>query len=276
MSAYRQPFIISFSFGRNADADLRDGTLTRTMSPIPGTTQGPAAQPPPASASSQDAMLAKASIFLQEVEGVPQHPYCPGDTSGITLGVGWDASQQTREKLDEDWSALPLTDRDKLAVSLGKDKIGAVARALLPGVKSIVIPKSISVAVLKSSLIPRYYEKTKTAFPGVTFLPDPVQIALLSLVYNRGGGMTNKKGQTSAGLDAQAKTTGHLDRRYEMRRIRDNVANKDIQGIADQLRKMERLWIGTKDGKGLVNRREKEAKLVESALFSKTSATGNI
>ena len=83
------------------------------------------------------------------------------------------------------------------------------------------------------------------AFPGV------VQGALLSLVFNRG---TSLEG----------------GRREEMRKIRDLLASNASQSqileeIATQLRKMKNLWIG-KGLDGLVIRREKEARWVESAI----------
>ena len=83
------------------------------------------------------------------------------------------------------------------------------------------------------------------AFPGV------VQGALLSLVFNRG---TSLEG----------------GRREEMRKIRDLLASNASQSqileeIATQLRKMKSLWIG-KGLDGLVIRREKEARWVESAI----------
>ena len=53
------------------------------------------------------------------------------------------------------------------------------------------------------------------------------------------------------------------DSRLEMRNIRDLVPKKDYKGIAKELRKMKRIWQG-KNLDGLIDRREAEAKLVES------------
>ena len=55
------------------------------------------------------------------------------------------------------------------------------------------------------------------------------------------------------------------DSRLEMRSIRDLVPKKDYRGIADQLRKMKRIWEG-KGLDGLIARREAEAKLVETCI----------
>jgi GH24 family phage-related lysozyme (muramidase) len=48
-----------------------------------------------------------------------------------------------------------------------------------------------------------------------------------------------------------------------MRNIRVLVPKKDYKGIAEELRKMKRIWEG-KGLDGLLTRREAEAKLVET------------
>ena len=53
------------------------------------------------------------------------------------------------------------------------------------------------------------------------------------------------------------------DSRVEMRNIRVLVPKKDYKGIANEIRKMKRLWEG-KGMDGLLKRREAEAKLVEN------------
>jgi GH24 family phage-related lysozyme (muramidase) len=52
--------------------------------------------------------------------------------------------------------------------------------------------------------------------------------------------------------------------RSEMREIRTLVPKKDYAGIAQQLRKMVRVWAGTSVQRGLTRRRFAEAKLVET------------
>jgi GH24 family phage-related lysozyme (muramidase) len=81
--------------------------------------------------------------------------------------------------------------------------------------------------------------------------PGVVQGALLSLVFNRG---TSLQG----------------GRREEMRKIRELLATgstkeQTLEEIATQFRKMKSLWIG-KGLDGLVIRREREARWVESAM----------
>ncbi len=257
-------------FARECIDELLDGTFARTKTrppgPAKGATQEPVAHPKSSSPSEKDVVLEKAAPFIVHGEGLPEHPYWPTPGSGITWGVGWDASQQTRVKLDADWVDLPMADRNRLAAALGGDKVGDAARDLLPTLKDITVPTAASIVMFKRTMLPRYYRMTLQAFPGVDSLPDPVQVALISLVYNRGKAMINKKGQDPATLDAEAAKTGRLDRRYEMRRIREDVAAKNIQGIADQLRAMERIWAHGKSAKGMTNRRESEAEMVERGL----------
>lgn len=53
------------------------------------------------------------------------------------------------------------------------------------------------------------------------------------------------------------------DNRLEMRNIRLLVPKKDYKGIAEEIRKMKRIWVG-KNMDGLLRRRDAEANLVEN------------
>jgi GH24 family phage-related lysozyme (muramidase) len=70
--------------------------------------------------------------------------------------------------------------------------------------------------------------------------------AIVSLVFNRGTSLVG-------------------DKRLEMRNIRVLVPKKDYSKIAQEFRSMKRLWKG-KNLNGLIERREAEAKLVETSL----------
>ena len=50
--------------------------------------------------------------------------------------------------------------------------------------------------------------------------------------------------------------------RMEMRKIKELIPKKDYKGIANEVRKMKRLWIG-KNLDGLLERRDSEADLIE-------------
>ena len=84
---------------------------------------------------------------------------------------------------------------------------------------------------------------TKELWPGLEELSERAQVALVSVVFNRGSSIA---GPT----------------RTEMKNIKPLVLNKDYKGIAEQIRSMKRLWVG-KNMDGLLARREKEAKMIE-------------
>ena len=94
--------------------------------------------------------------------------------------------------------------------------------------------------------VPKFYNLRKKAFPGLEELPADVQGGLVSLVFNRGTSME-----------------GH--RRREMRAIRDLVPQKDVHGIADEIRQMKRIWVGTSIATGMNRRRDAEAALIEES-----------
>lgn len=86
-------------------------------------------------------------------------------------------------------------------------------------------------------------------WPGLHLLHTNAQAALVSLVYNRGADLTDRGRQRDP-----------LDRRLEMRDMVRQVHAKDYAGIAASIRSMKRLW----PAKGLIRRRETEARMVES------------
>ncbi len=255
-----------FTFGH-----LLDGTLPRAKMHPPAAVHAPTTPPKAAPPSNRERVLALTADYLIKGEAVMPHPYWPKGRSGITIGVGYDLGQQTLSRLNADWSDLPAADLTKLATALGPTHAGTNAAALLPGLEDIDIPKDVALKVHRERVVARYYNQMLGAFPGADALPDPVQVALVSLIFNRGPKLvssTKKHPKTMAQADAEATQTHVLDSRYEMRRIREDVAAKNIQGIADALRAMERIWVGTKIERGMKNRREDEAKMVEKGLPS--------
>lgn len=91
---------------------------------------------------------------------------------------------------------------------------------------------------------PKFTKLTNKTFLGATELKEDAYGAIVSIVFNRG---TSLNGQS----------------RLEMRNIKELIPFKDYKGIAKEVRKMKRLWVG-KGLDGLLERRETEAKLIES------------
>ena len=77
--------------------------------------------------------------------------------------------------------------------------------------------------------------------------------ALVSLVYNRGSA-------------TKSSPDDPLDRRREMREIKQLCLQRQFERIPDQIRKMRRLWENDESVSGLIKRRELEARLFEAGL----------
>lgn len=204
-------------------------------------------------------MIPKAAIdLILEAEGIDQPSRWPGGGSGITIGYGYDLGFE--RYFARDWSGiLSSLVISTLATALGKT--GQNARVIAHRFDGIVIQRAQALQVFISKTLPQEEAKTLQAFPGLDKLPPPVIGALVSLVFNRGASMTDDPARPA------------LHSRSEMRAIRDLVAQYSqgsaqsavLHGIAQNLRVMKRLWIG-KGLNGLLDRRDAEAALVESAI----------
>lgn len=169
-------------------------------------------------------------------------PVWPGGMSGVTIGIGYDlgyASAQTFKRL---WKPF-LSDADLLLLANACGKKGLSAKSLIKTLASVKVPYEAAQQVFMASSLPQYANKTLKAFNGVADLEPDAQVAILSLVYNRGASM---RGSTRA----------------EMKVIRDLIPLKDYSGIGQNIRQMKRLWQG-KGLDGLLARRDHEAELVE-------------
>jgi len=188
--------------------------------------------------------------FIIDEEGMDQPWKFPGGDSGVTLGHGYDLGAGTESKAEmvNDWKRwLSGSELDRLSIAIGKT--GDAARALCPQFSDIKITAEAADEVFFRCTVPKYYQKMLSAFPNADKLPGSAQGALLSLVFNRG---TSLKGE----------------RRQEMREINELLAGEppyDLEKIAGELRAMKRIWEG-KGLNGLITRREREARLVESAI----------
>jgi Phage-related lysozyme (muraminidase) len=171
-----------------------------------------------------------------------QHPLWPGNSaSGVTIGIGYDLGHNSESQILRDWQKHPH--RGYLAAMSGFK--GQSAGNLAARRKWIVTPLPLAMDVLRDPTLIRYTNIALRAFPGLEEMPQPVIDAIVDLVYNRGGNMLGSA-------------------RLEMRTIRDVcIPAKDSQCVANQLRVMKRVWRNAKLGKGLMARREDEARLIE-------------
>jgi len=173
-----------------------------------------------------------------------QHPSWPGGESGVTIGIGYDLGFHSASRIKKDWRGkIPDVDLAQLAGVTGLK--GVDAQAALASVASIQIPLRAASQVHYQATLPAYAAKTKKAYPGVEDLPADAQVMLLSLVFNRGTKMSGAS-------------------RREMKAIQPLVAAKDMDGIAQQVRSMKRLWDIDKLA-GLHKRRDAEAEMIANA-----------
>ncbi len=206
--------------------------------------QGNALRHPP---GEKTRVLEEAEGFIWRLEGVPQHPYWPQGKSGVTWGVGWDAGQHTASELRQTWMDLGSKAVDALSITAGRK--GIEARELLPSVQHILIPEAVAKAVFKELELPKYYAEMIATFPGATQLPTGVQVALLSLVFNRGAGLGKV-------------LPDNIDSRFEIRTVKRAVSERDITGIYYRFSNMTRVWEETSTKKGMEVRRRKEMQLI--------------
>lgn len=178
------------------------------------------------------------------------HPEWPGGRSGVTIGIGYDvgAGVKDRAQLSADWKGQISDDMIRaLEPCIGVQ--GDAARALLSSVKNrVTVPWGAAIAVFENVDIPRWSATVRRYLPNCDLLSPDSFGALVSLAYNRGASFT-KDG----------------DRYREMRAIRDHMAGKRFDRIAAEFRSMKRLWPNQSE-RGLVARREHEAKLFERGL----------
>jgi GH24 family phage-related lysozyme (muramidase) len=168
----------------------------------------------------------------------------PGGASGPTIGIGVDCGYYTKEELAKIFYFLP-NDQIKL-IQGASGKTSAAGKEYTKTLRDAGITVSWDQAkeIFETLTWPKFAKLAERAFPCLDKLCDNAYGAIVSLVFNRGSSMTG-------------------DSRLEMRNIRDLVPKKNYKGIAKELRNMKRIWKG-KGLDGLIERREAEAKLVET------------
>ena len=193
----------------------------------------------------------KSAEFILSWEAYMPKPYVPaGDqSSGVTVGYGYDLGQQKYESARTILSNYyTVSQVERLLTAIGKK--GDTARAAVHALSDITIDKDKALdmaMVLKA----RYSQIVVDTYPqAIHLLPDSAG-AILSLIYNRGPSLK------------MPKPGDLIDSRREMREIGDDLSKNNVENIPGRLRSMKRLW---ENQRGLRNRREGEAKLIEDEL----------
>ena len=185
-------------------------------------------------------------IIEFEVGGPSEYdpkPEWPQGASGVTIGVGYDLGYNSRTNILSDWVALGNSATLRFANLSGIT--GTRARDRLSTVRDILVKWQIALGVFNEVDVARTYGLCQRTFSRFEELRPNAQASLISLIFNRGNGMSGPN-------------------RTEMRAIRDVAPNKDYAEMASQLRKMKRIWVGTSIYKGMARRREAEAVLMET------------
>jgi hypothetical protein len=189
------------------------------------------------------AEVASPSTYRQKY----QAPCWPSPKSGITIGIGYDCQFVTEAQFRSDWTDTLSADTiDRLVPALGR--VGSAD--LLAQVHQVTVPLGTGVMVFANRSLPKYLGQTRAIYPQVDHLEPACRTALVSLIYNRGNGLTDN---------------GDHQDRLEMRTIRDLLAAGRLDGVAGQFEAMTRLWDPAKLG-GLIQRRRAEATLWRSGF----------
>lgn len=174
-------------------------------------------------------------------EGYDPHPEWPGGASGVTVGIGYDCGYYSPKVILSDWAPLKTNDRTRLAAASGLT--GQRAHVRKNEVHDIFVQWAIATDVFDRVDVAREFSNAKHVIPGFEDLRPNAQAAWISLIFNRGSGMSGPN-------------------RQEMRVARDLVPGRDYEGMAHQFVKMKRVWAGTSIERGMYRRRDAEAKLI--------------
>jgi GH24 family phage-related lysozyme (muramidase) len=195
----------------------------------------------------------KALDLILDAEGCDLKPNWPGGASGVTYGYGYDLGYNTKEQIQKDWSSLVNGNVLAFMLSCSGIKGEPAKRLITPTSRTLRITQEAAEQVFQLKTIPRFYKTAMDAFTGLEHCPLDTIGAVVSLVFNRGAAM---------GVEGQPS----WDSRREMREVRAAIEVQDLQGAADAIRRMKRLWDG-KGLDGLITRRENESQLIESSIL---------
>lgn len=169
----------------------------------------------------------------------------PGGASGLTIGIGADLGYLSLKEFDNHFAKFfSKEDIKKLKSVIGLKSTSAKSK--LSSVNGIYLSWEDAMSIFINWTLPKFWQLSNALWPGLDKLDEKAQVALVSIVFNRG---TSIKGSS----------------RVEMKNIKSLVLNKDYDGIANEIRSMKRLWVN-KNLDGLIKRREEEARMVESCI----------
>lgn len=170
----------------------------------------------------------------------------PQGASGPTIGIGVDCAYYTPQELRKIFNFLPENQIELIVKASGKTGQQGKEYTKILRKSNITVNWDDAIKIFEKLTWPKFTKLAEKTFPGLEELCDNAYGAIVSLVFNRG-------------------TSLNGDSRLEMKNIKNLVPKKNYKGIARELRKMKRIWEG-KGLDGLLERREAEAKLVETCI----------
>lgn len=173
--------------------------------------------------------------------GFKPRPDWPRGESGFTIGIGYDCGYFSRGAIAEDWHELPPPHLTRVEAASGIK--GAAAVPYVRRCQDILIAWELATGVFDRVDVSRTWAQCVREYPGFLDLRPNCQSALVSLDFNRGN--------STAGPN-----------RTEIREIIRLTPKRDYPAIAQQFRKMVRVWVGTDIYAGMYRRRYAEAALV--------------
>ena len=176
------------------------------------------------------------------------HPTWPGGESGVTIGIGADLGQMSKDVIISDWHDQLSVEDLKTIISVAGLK-GAAAASALAKTKKVIVTYDSACNVFYKRSLPKFAKMTLGIYPGLELLEPDAVGALISMIYNRGAALTGKN-------------------REEMNSIVHLVPQKDYAGIAAMVSHSKRIWTGKKGMEGIVARRTAEANYIANAVHS--------
>lgn len=168
----------------------------------------------------------------------------PGGASGPTIAIGVDCAYYSRAELEEIFNFLPADQINLIQNASGKTGLSGKEYTKTLRSNGITVMWEKALQIFESLTWPKFTKLAERTFPGLTELHPDAYGTIVSLVFNRG---TSLRGTT----------------RTEMVNVKTLIPSKNYNKIANEIRSMKRLWVG-KNLDGLLERRESEARLIES------------
>lgn len=172
-----------------------------------------------------------------------ERPQNPGFSSGVTVGFGYDLKFHSPAEISRDWSNFVSASEVRAMQSVS----GLDGNAFRRIRNKVRVPWAVAAAQFRAVILPRWMQRTKTAFDLEDGFHPHRAGALTSLVFNRGPSMRN------------------IPSRREMRNIRSHVAQGRHDLVPAEFQSMRRLWPNHTGTNGLQTRRTEEGKLYAMA-----------